>query len=120
MSLIRMDHPADAVRFLDDLDLTLSMDNRQVAAQQMSNIELIVQPIVFRVSRRDINLITSIVSKAIELSTQSNKSIEGPASIRTSASNFTASRTLSSKTRKSSVARVITSKEHVCFCCIQM
>ena len=71
MSLLRMDKPLDGVRFLDDLDLTLSMDNRQWAAQHMFSIELTLEPVIFRVSYRDINLITSIVNKAIELSTKS-------------------------------------------------
>lgn len=75
MSLLRMDKPSDSVRFLDDLDLTLSMDNRQWAAQQMSNIEITLHPVVFRVSYRDIHLITTIVNKAIELSTKSQSSV---------------------------------------------
>lgn len=70
-----MDKPSDSVRFLDDLDLTLSMDNRQWAAQQMSNIEITLHPVVFRVSYRDIHLITTIVNKAIELSTKSQSSV---------------------------------------------
>jgi vacuolar protein sorting-associated protein 13A/C len=74
MSLLRMDQPSDGVRILDDLDLTLSMDSRQLSAQQTSSIEITLQPVVFRVSYRDINLITAIVNKAIDLLTKSRSS----------------------------------------------
>lgn len=73
MSLLRMDKPSEAVRFLDDLDLTLSVDNRQIADQKVSSLELLLQTVIFRVSYRDIVLISSIVNKAIELSTRQSK-----------------------------------------------
>jgi len=66
MSLMRMGRASESVRFLDDVDLTLSLDSRASALQQMTNIEISAKPIVFRASYRDINLITSIVNKAIE------------------------------------------------------
>ncbi|KAF8516153.1 hypothetical protein BU17DRAFT_51124 [Hysterangium stoloniferum] len=121
MSLLRMDKPLDPVRFLDDLDLTLSMDSRQTAAP---NIELVLQPVIFRVSYRDIHLITSIVNKAIELSTQSQPADATKSPIQSSRtgrpgaiSSFRRSdRTTSTTTtasRKASAPRVITSKEHL-------
>jgi vacuolar protein sorting-associated protein 13A/C len=70
MSLLRMDQPKETVRFLDDIDLTLSIDSRQVATHQMTDIELQVQPIIFRASYRDIMLITDIVNKAIALASR--------------------------------------------------
>ncbi|KAF8591826.1 vacuolar protein sorting-associated protein 13 [Ramaria rubella] len=125
MSLLSMDQPSDVVRFLDDLDLTLSVDNRQLAAHQMSSIELIIQPVVFHVSYRDINLITTIVNKAIELSTESqsmqtSKSPKTPASVVTSSTSKTDQR-LSNRTmsttrlsrKESNKPRVISSKEHL-------
>ena len=66
MSLLRMGKAPDSVRFLDDVDLTFSLDSRSSSSQQMTNIEVVAKPIVFRASYRDINLITSIVNKAIE------------------------------------------------------
>lgn len=66
MSLLRMGKTSDSVRFLDDVDLTFSLDGRSSSSQQMTNIEVVAKPIVFRASYRDINLITSIVNKAIE------------------------------------------------------
>ena len=66
MSLIQMGGASESVRFLDDVDLTLSLDSRSSSSQQMTNIEVGAKPITFRASYRDINLITSIVNKAIE------------------------------------------------------
>ena len=67
MSLTRMGKDAETVRFLDDIDFTFSLDSRSSDAHQRTSIELTSQPVVFRASYRDINLITTITSKAIEL-----------------------------------------------------
>jgi len=61
-----MGKAVDSVRFLDDVDLTFSLDSRSLSSQQMTNVEVMAKPIVFRASYRDINLIMSIVNKAIE------------------------------------------------------
>ncbi|KAE9408077.1 vacuolar protein sorting-associated protein vps13 [Gymnopus androsaceus JB14] len=74
MSLMQMGRPTDTVRFLDEFDLTFSLDNRSTSSQRMTNIELNTRPIVFRASYRDITLITTIVNKAIELSSNSANS----------------------------------------------
>ena len=66
MSLVRMGGASESVRFLDDVDLTFSLDSRSSSSHQMTNIEIGIKPITFRASYRDINLITSIVNKAIE------------------------------------------------------
>ncbi|TFK30442.1 vacuolar protein sorting-associated protein vps13 [Coprinopsis marcescibilis] len=71
MSLIQMGKIAESARFLDDVDVTISFDNRSSSAQQMTSIEIGAKPIVFRASYRDINLITSIVNRAIELYSES-------------------------------------------------
>lgn len=65
MSLMNMGRTSESVRFLDDVDLTVSLDSR--SSQQMTNIEITAKSIIFRASYRDINLITSIVNKAIEV-----------------------------------------------------
>ncbi|TCD71537.1 hypothetical protein EIP91_008918 [Steccherinum ochraceum] len=77
MSLSRMGKNAESVRFLDDVDLTLSLDSRSTSSQQTTSIEVSVQPVVFRASYRDINLITTIVNKAIQLYTQSIQAQQG-------------------------------------------
>jgi vacuolar protein sorting-associated protein 13A/C len=74
MSLMRMGKPSESVRFLDDVDLTFSLDNRSSLVQEMISMEISAKPIVFRTSYRDIKLITSIVNKAIELYSNSQKS----------------------------------------------
>ncbi|KAF5314046.1 hypothetical protein D9611_006808 [Ephemerocybe angulata] len=74
MSLMRMGRYSEVVRFLDNLDLTVSLDNRSSSSQQMSNIEVNMKPVVLRASYRDINLITTIVNRAIELYSQSQQS----------------------------------------------
>jgi vacuolar protein sorting-associated protein 13A/C len=73
MSLTRMGKDAETVRFLDDIDATFSMDSRSSDAHQRMSIELNSQPVVFRASYRDITLISAIVSKAIELYSQSTE-----------------------------------------------
>lgn len=67
MSLIRMGAESDTVRFLDDIDLTFSLDSRASQPEQHVSIESSSTEIVFRASYRDIMLITAITSKAIEL-----------------------------------------------------
>ncbi|KAJ7786305.1 vacuolar protein sorting-associated protein 13 [Mycena metata] len=73
MSLIRMGKPSESVRFLDDVDLTFSLDSRSSSGQQMTSMEISAKPIVFRASYRDINMIMTIVNKAIELSGESQE-----------------------------------------------
>ncbi|KAJ7634302.1 vacuolar protein sorting-associated protein 13 [Mycena polygramma] len=68
MSLIRMGKPSENVRFMDDFDMTFSLDSRSSSGEQMTSMEVSAKPIVFRASYRDINTITTIVNKAIELS----------------------------------------------------
>lgn len=66
--LCKMDRQKETIRILDDFDLNLSMDNRQENGNQISNIELDMQSLVVRLSNRDVILVSSIVSRAIELS----------------------------------------------------
>ncbi|KAI6047634.1 vacuolar protein sorting-associated protein 13 [Pisolithus marmoratus] len=67
MSLIQMGAESDAVRFLDEVDITLSLESRSSIQEQLLNIELSTNPIIFRVSYRDILLITAIATKASQL-----------------------------------------------------
>jgi len=109
-------------RFLDDMDITLSMDNRQSANRQITDIILTVQPIIFRVSYRDINLITSIVNKAIALSTPKDQNKESAEEARSLSSKrpsntkqISSTRTVSTSTRRTSKVkpRLMVSSEHV-------
>jgi len=70
MSLTRMGQPDESVRFMDDIDVTLSMESKRAATMQRTNIEITAKPVVFRASQRDINLILSIVTRATQLAAQ--------------------------------------------------
>jgi len=72
MSLLQMNAPQDKVSFIDAFSITMSMDGTKMVQQQITNINVNVDPIVLRASYRDINLIMAIVNKAIELSTSGN------------------------------------------------
>ncbi|KAL9941010.1 hypothetical protein V8E36_000498 [Tilletia maclaganii] len=76
MLMRRMNRPKEALRFLDDFDVTMSMDTRKSAARQVTSIEIDIEPLIFRVSYRDIMLITTVVNKAIELSASSNQAAQ--------------------------------------------
>ncbi|KAJ7181657.1 vacuolar protein sorting-associated protein 13 [Mycena crocata] len=112
MSLIRMGKPSESVRFLDDVDLTFSLDSRSSSGQQMTSMEISAKPIVFRASYRDINMIMTIVNKAIELSadSQDQKSLAGTD---LKAQSMRPSQTQTIKTSRQPVgkARVLMSKE---------
>jgi vacuolar protein sorting-associated protein 13A/C len=73
MSLTRMGQPDESVRFMDDIDVTLSMESKRAGAMQRTNIEIMAKPVVFRASQRDINLILSIVTRATQLAAQPSK-----------------------------------------------
>ncbi|KAK4050444.1 Vacuolar protein sorting-associated protein 13 [Microbotryomycetes sp. JL201] len=68
MFLCKMDKPKETLRVLDDFDVTLSMDSRADAGRQNTDIDISVQALILRVSFRDIMLINSILTRAIELS----------------------------------------------------
>lgn len=70
MSLTQMGRPEESVRFMDEIDVTFSMESKQAMALQRTNIDITAQPIVFRASQRDINLILAIVNRATQLASQ--------------------------------------------------
>ncbi|KAJ7492621.1 vacuolar protein sorting-associated protein 13 [Mycena latifolia] len=114
MSLIRMGKPSESVRFLDDVDLTFSLDSRSSSGQQMTSMEISAKPIVFRASYRDINMIMTIVNKAVELSgdSQGQSSTDGkalkPQSMRPSQTQITK---ISASKQPVGKAKVLMSKE---------
>ena len=79
MFLCKMDRPKENIRFLDNFDITVSLDNRVDTGRQLTAIEIAVQPLVLRVSFRDIFLIKSIVNRAIEMSNRNAEVQEVPA-----------------------------------------
>ncbi|KAL6309957.1 vacuolar protein sorting-associated protein 13 [Sparassis latifolia] len=122
MSLMRMGKLSESVRFMDDVDLTFTLDSRSSASQRTSNLEVSVKPIVFRASYRDILLISSIANKAVDLYNKSIQSsdadntdtIEQPIgnnSRRPELKIRKSSRLASSQVRPVGRARVLISKE---------
>ncbi|KAF7310912.1 hypothetical protein HMN09_00634500 [Mycena chlorophos] len=107
MSLIRMGKPDENVRFLDDFDLTFSLDGRSASDQQMTSIEISAKPIIFRASYRDINMIMTIVNRAIELMNESQDQTSKPVN---PPSQTRATRLATSK-QPVGKARVLMSKE---------
>ncbi|KAJ7597035.1 vacuolar protein sorting-associated protein 13 [Mycena floridula] len=117
MSLTRMGTPSDSVRFLDDVDLTFSLDSRSTSSQKMTSIEFTSKPITFRASYRDINLITAIVNKALELSSRRQNIQESSTAVIAPSSGTSDIRVRSqgsvSRPRPVGKARVLTSKEQL-------
>lgn len=79
MFLCRMDKfETSRLRILDDFTLDFSMDNRSLGAfQSVQSIYVEVEPLVLRVSLRDILLATQIFNKASEMSAP-NKQNQDP------------------------------------------
>lgn len=126
MSLMRMgSETSDSVRFMDDIDLNLSLDSRGDTSQQSTSLEISVKPVVFRASYRDIDLITNIVNRALELysqsiqaSQESNTALERPtsgSSKRPALSSYRRgnSRFSGSRSRPVGHAQVVVSREQV-------
>jgi vacuolar protein sorting-associated protein 13A/C len=119
MSLIRMGRASESVRFLDDIDLTFSLDSRTSTQEHMTSMELAAKPIVFRASYRDVNLIMAIVNRAIELYGKTMPSSAGtdpttnPKLPRTK-SKYSTMQGTRSQLRPVGRARVLISKEQVC------
>jgi vacuolar protein sorting-associated protein 13A/C len=113
MSLMRMDKESESVRFLDDVDLTFSLDNRLSSHRQMTSIDATINPVVFRASYQDINMIMAIVNKAILLYGSSQQSSTLPKGEREPSSRLTTARVAVSYDHPKSKARVLTTKEMV-------
>jgi len=113
MSLTQMGNLDESVRFLDDVDMTLSLDSRQSAAQQMTSIDIASTPIVFRASQRDINLIMAIVTKAAQMAAK--PAPQAPRAVTKSAKS--ASKVTSAKAKHGKIVmeqpRLVMSKEKV-------
>lgn len=114
---MRMGNTSDFVRFLDNVDLTFSMDSRSSSSQQMISMEISAKPIIFRASYRDINLITSITNKALELygnSANSRSGSKGDTKANSGAmvsGNQNSSRVSKRSSKAAGSAHVVTSKE---------
>lgn len=70
MSFGQMDKLDDRVSFLDELDVTVALDSSNARGQSHTNIELMVQTIIFRASLTDLLLLSDIVTKASTLAAE--------------------------------------------------
>ena len=113
-----MGNAADTVRFLDEIDITFSLDSRNSMQENMTSMEIAVKPIVFRASYGDINLIMAIVNRALELYGKSASASAGPdpniSAISGSASKSDVPASTTSQSHPSGKARAVMSKEQVC------
>ena len=78
MFLCRMDKfETSRLRILDDFTIQLSMDSRsQDKESSLTSIQIDIEPLVLRLSLRDILLALQIVSKASEMAPQGDKKME--------------------------------------------
>jgi vacuolar protein sorting-associated protein 13A/C len=120
MSLTRMSNIADSARFLDNVDLTFSLDSRSTSSQQLTSIEVGAKPIIFRASFHDISLIMNITNKALLVyGSTTNARAQKPGSGARSMGGTTTARssgpTVTTRTAPHPIAsaHVITSKEQV-------
>ncbi|KAE8269165.1 hypothetical protein A4X09_0g3183 [Tilletia walkeri] len=111
MLMKRMNRPKESLRFLDDFDVTMSMDSRMSAARQVTSIEIDVEPLIFRVSYRDIMLITTVVNKAIELSASSTQAAQQQQSAQKPAARTSSSVSGKERTSRRSMAQVGTENQ---------
>ncbi|ODM22992.1 hypothetical protein SI65_00581 [Aspergillus cristatus] len=79
MFLCRMDKfETSRLRILDDFTLELSMDSRgQERGSSLTSIDVHLEPLVLRLSLRDILMATQIVNKASEMTTKPSQGVEG-------------------------------------------
>ena len=118
MSLATMGKSADSVRFMDDVDVTLTVDDRSNDSQQSTNIEISIKPVVFRASYRDIMLISTIVNKAVTLYANISHSTDGTKDAQTPPASRPAARSRASKMIQSQLhpvghARALVAREQV-------
>lgn len=75
MFMCRMNRPKDTLRLVDNFDIAMSLDSRGAEGsshQSNTSIEVNIDPIILRVSLKDLIMISNVVTKAIEMSNQSH------------------------------------------------
>lgn len=88
----RMDAQQDRHRLLSNVDISLSMDARLTATGMLTSIEVDMDRLYLRLTRSDILLISTVLSKALELSQTGDDALSHRASATTTASSTTASK----------------------------
>ena len=67
----RMNAPKDRQRLLNNVDISLSMDSRVTPTGPVTSIDMEVEPLLVRLTRSDVQLISSVTENAIALSARS-------------------------------------------------
>ena len=121
MFLCRMDKfETSRLRILDDFSLLLSMDNRsQGKNTTLTSVEIVIDPLVLRLSLRDILLALQIVNKVSEMNKEQDPSLEsdepqklkevkasGGTSVKGKSSTKRPASSMARKSRKPSVSNV--------------
>ncbi|MCO5590230.1 hypothetical protein L7F22_044199 [Adiantum nelumboides] len=73
MFMCRMNRPKDTVRLVDNFDIAMSLDSRDAGGplqQTNTSIEVNIDPIILRVSLKDMVMISNVINRAIELSSK--------------------------------------------------
>lgn len=112
MSLCKMDNQRETISLLDEFDLTLSLDSRAQGHQAVQNISLDVEPIILRVSYRDVMLVQHIVQKAIDLSNQSGPTTAALAKAADAATSSNKEKTGAHLTEESKAVATQTAPSH--------
>ncbi|KAH8926014.1 hypothetical protein BT69DRAFT_1239533 [Atractiella rhizophila] len=116
MFFCSMDRQKDQIRFLDNFDVSLSMDSRSEGLRIITSVDLRLTELVLRVSYRDVLLIQRIVNKAAELSSTSNSDVSADKSTRAISNRTDVTERITSKRSNRKAlprAEVVMSKEQL-------
>ncbi|KAI3625696.1 hypothetical protein CBS9595_001057 [Malassezia furfur] len=68
----RMNAPKDRQRLLNNVDISVSMDSRATPTGSVTSIDVEIETLLVRLTRSDVQLLSSVTENAIALSAQSN------------------------------------------------
>ena len=68
----RMNAPKDRQRLLNNVDISVSMDSRATPTGPVTSIDVEIETLLVRLTRSDVQLLSSVMENAIALSAQSN------------------------------------------------
>lgn len=75
----RMNAPKDRQRLLNDVDVSLTMDLKMTPTGQITSVQVSVDLLLVRVTRSDLMLLSTVVNKAIALSSTEKAPVEAEA-----------------------------------------
>ncbi|WFD42049.1 Vacuolar protein sorting-associated protein 13 [Malassezia psittaci] len=72
MFVWRMNAPKDRQRLLNNVDISVSLDSRSTATGPITSIDVEVETLMVRLTRSDVQLLSSVVENAVALSAKNN------------------------------------------------